>query len=401
MCMSARNDVVSTKRALSWRFVFWQGEPSMHQSAHLRALAALPGVSVDLVVNDMIPEHRVALGWKRPDFEGVRVSRYSDAELVQGRLRYDETEVVHIFSGLRNKHVRESFLSLRTTRATCGLLAEAKDPRGLLGLARRVESRMDAHRFGHRFDFIAAIGGMGVRWYVGAGFPCSRVFPYGYFVDPVPRPAERRPNQSFSITYIGQLVQRKGVDLLLRAAAKLSQVEWCLQIAGDGPERARLRKIAEEPLLRKRVRFLGSLPNDAARDVLAGSDVLVLPSLFDGWGAVVNEALMEGVPVICTRACGASELVLEGDRGDVVEPGSTESLRDALAKRLAAGRLSTEARQRTRDWARAAISGERASSYFLAAVSAVSEGRAPPPTPWKSRECNWSQKMMGCERETP
>jgi glycosyltransferase involved in cell wall biosynthesis len=56
----------------------------------------------------------------------------------------------------------------------------------------------------------------------------------------------------------------------------------------------------------------------------------VLPSRFDGWGAVVNEALMVGTPVICSNRCGASDVIENGRNGYVFEAGSARALRERL-----------------------------------------------------------------------
>ena len=56
----------------------------------------------------------------------------------------------------------------------------------------------------------------------------------------------------------------------------------------------------------------------------------MLPSRFDGWGAVVNEALMVGTPVICSDRCGASDLIENGRNGYVFEAGNARALRERL-----------------------------------------------------------------------
>ena len=65
---------------------------------------------------------------------------------------------------------------------------------------------------------------------------------------------------------------------------------------------------------------------NSARQVIAQSHALILPSLYDGWGAVVNEALMEGTMVYCSDKCGASVLIDDPSRGRLFDPRDFKTL---------------------------------------------------------------------------
>ena len=75
---------------------------------------------------------------------------------------------------------------------------------------------------------------------------------------------------------------------------------------------------------------------------IARHDLFLLPSRFDGWGAVVNEALMCGVPVVCSDNCGAAELLGESWRGEVFRTGSAAGLKDILQRWIALGRRTDD-----------------------------------------------------------
>src|ERR1051325_5103774 len=113
-------------------------------------------------------------------------------------------------------------------------------------------------------------------------------------------PVEAASRARIEILFVGQLVRRKGVDLLLDALAPL----WAeyptlrLTLIGEGDERAALESQAAASGFRDRVTFAGARPADEVRTRLMAADLLVLPSRWDGWGMVVNEALAAGVPAI-------------------------------------------------------------------------------------------------------
>jgi glycosyltransferase involved in cell wall biosynthesis len=111
------------------------------------------------------------------------------------------------------------------------------------------------------------------------------------------------------------------------------------------------------------------------------ADVLLLPSHKDGWGAVVNESLMAGTPVICSTACGAAELVRQPWLGTVFRAGSVEDLAKALKHWIDLGTRSPIERERIRNWT-TRISGQAVASYFVSIMEHVYQAANRPTAPW-------------------
>ena len=141
--------------------------------------------------------------------------------------------------------------------------------------------------------------------------------------------------------YCGQLIKRKGVDVLIEAFNQLVLL-LAQRSRGDGETSSvRLRMLGTGPMadaLRQRqsreareaTEWVGFCdPRDLAGH-FADGDVFVLPSRHDGWGVVVNQALGAGLPVIATSAVGASEWIDDGRTGRIVGAGSVEELADAM-----------------------------------------------------------------------
>ncbi|QDT15486.1 glycosyltransferase family 4 protein [Alienimonas californiensis] len=144
-------------------------------------------------------------------------------------------------------------------------------------------------------------------------------------------PAEKRPEPTgpLNVAFVGTLDLRKGFVPLLRTVRRL------------GPDRVRLRIVGatgDRTCRRLFEREAAGLPVEAApgdpRPVLQRSELLVLPSLEDGFGFVVAEAMACGLPVVVTDACGAAALVTPGETGWVVPAGDPATLSDALADAL-------------------------------------------------------------------
>lgn len=159
------------------------------------------------------------------------------------------------------------------------------------------------------------------------------------------------PRKSFLFT--GRLVDTKGVDVLAaayRAYRQQAADPWPLVVAGIGPMDAELEAI-------EGVRLLGFVAPADLPAVMAEAGCLLLPSRFEPWGVVVQEAAASGQAVVCTSTCGAaSRLVLDGYNGRVVAPDKADELTQAMhwianadqAQRELISRRSTElARQYT------------------------------------------------------
>jgi len=152
---------------------------------------------------------------------------------------------------------------------------------------------------------------------------------------------------------VATLTPRKGHDLLFRALASLGDRPWHLVCAGsfdrDLATAARLREQMQALRIGDRVDLLGDLNTDALAIQYDLADVFVLPTLYEGYGMAVAEALARGLPVVSTATGGIAELV--GDAaGIVVAPGDLEAFTAALSRVLD----DADLRERLADGARLA-----------------------------------------------
>jgi glycosyltransferase involved in cell wall biosynthesis len=125
---------------------------------------------------------------------------------------------------------------------------------------------------------------------------------------------------------VASLHARKGHSIALRAARVLKdqgkKIRWVF--CGDGPERVPLMRQAAELHLDGNVIFTGFRSD--IRSVISGLDVFVLPSLMEGLGVSLIEAMAMGKPVVASRVGGIPEIVTDGETGFLVPPGSPEGI---------------------------------------------------------------------------
>lgn len=130
---------------------------------------------------------------------------------------------------------------------------------------------------------------------------------------------------------LGRFVHQKGFDVLLRAFAQLGSAvrDVDLVLAGDGPARAELEKLADDLRLDGRVHFPGRVDHAGAVELLQGAEVFVLPSRHEPQGIVLLEAMAAGAPVLAHAVGGVPEVVKDGVNGLLYEGGPEQ-----LAERL-------------------------------------------------------------------
>lgn len=380
------------------RIIFWQVSPSPHQAPFVREIAALlpPGRAVG-VFQRSPSAARMAMGWGAANYGATKIIMAPDDGTTEAVLASEPERSVHIFSSIT--HAPQISRALRRAvadpRLMIGLLSEARDWRGLKGLGRTLHSLWHERRYQERVNFVLAIGGNGVGWYRRCGYPEKKIYPFCYVAEPsgpaegeITAARDQQQSQStnyeqqFQILFIGQLILRKRVDLLLDALGQIECSNLQVSIIGSGNEGDRLERQAARRKLENKVVFLGPRSNKEVRNLLAKVDLFVLPSHWDGWGAVVNEALMAGVPVICSDWCGASSLIRPGWNGDVFRSGSVHDLATALRIWINRGKLPPDRREAIRAWSQC-IAGPEIARYVLDVVAFVDncQGVRPRP-PW-------------------
>lgn len=139
------------------------------------------------------------------------------------------------------------------------------------------------------------------------------------------------------IVGVGRLVDTKGFHDLIRAFSLVVRRGWngVLDVVGEGPERERLNRIAQNLGMESRIVFHGGLPRDSTRDIQLRASLVVQPCCggqdgLDGIPVVLMEAMALGIPVISTRFQSIPELVEDGVTGRLVPAGDSEALAETI-----------------------------------------------------------------------
>lgn len=197
-------------------------------------------------------------------------------------------------------------------------------------------------------DAVLVNGESGARYIRRFGVPEACLFRVPYTSDPVEYetvPLERAADAPHRLLYVGQLVERKGLDAFFTALRQWGEehperrLEFWL--VGDGPLRHQLERLALPDNVA--CRFLGNLPYDELPALYAQADLFVLPTLADEWGLVVNEAMAAGLPVLGSLYSQAvEELVVEEQTGWTFRPDHGAETLAALERALATSHAQLE-----------------------------------------------------------
>jgi len=364
--------------------IFWKHMLCHVQSSYIRELASTDGVDVTVIVDQEMLSFRADLGWQVPDLGRAKIVVNPDRTEIRKAIAGSSPDSIHILNGYRKVRLLERALQelLRSNRRF-GLLAEPGVSVGLKGLVGPAVYRLHCLRFWHRFDFIFAIGLRGADWFDARGYPRDKIFPFAYITESYDQQQTALGDGSgpVHIVFIGQLIRRKGLDVALRALGELRDQSWKVSIIGAGELRSKFEALTRKLSIEDRVSFLGAKRNKEIAEFLGTADLLILPSRYDGWGAVSNEALMCGVPVICSSQCGSKDLLREPGRGEVFQVGSVTELRETLRKWIGRGKLKGCQREQIRNWSQC-ISGRPAADYFLDVMKHVYGQALRPEAPW-------------------
>lgn len=171
---------------------------------------------------------------------------------------------------------------------------------------------------------------------------------------------------NFVIGYIGQLISRKGLDVLIKALARLDSKRWMLAIIGDGESKHELVQLARDSGLDDRVRFFGFRSDRIS--FLKGFDAFVLPSRLEGVPRCLMEAMACRVPVIASDIPGCRDLVKHGQNGMLFTTDNIEALCSTLSMLMSDGglreRLASNARKTIDEqWSASSMAKKYASLY--------------------------------------
>ena len=266
-------------------------------------------------------------------------------EALEEWLRTGEIGVLHVHAGVAWEG-HEAVLSGR--RAGVQAIVRTEH---LPDLVTSAHQRVAYRAMVRQLDRVICVSYEAARSYLDAGLPPERVRVVQNGIEPLSARPERLglDDDARLVVSVGRLTEQKGFDLLLDVAAELRETHF--YVVGEGPLASSLQAGIEGRGLGARLRLLGR--REDVPSLLAGANVLAMPSRFEGLPIAALEAMSLGKPVVGTRVCGLTEAVVDGSTGRLVPEGDARSLARALdevlSSRQLAARFGEAGRRRQRE----------------------------------------------------
>jgi glycosyltransferase involved in cell wall biosynthesis len=377
------------------KIFFWQNTNSIHQSAFFRSLVLCNDLDATLIVTEKISNERFRMGWNLPELKGLKVVDLTENKLSSDKWRNlidlnVDSNSWHIFSGINAfPIVHNAFVYAKGKNCKIGIFTEPLDVRGFKGLLRNLRGHYHSFIYKNKIDIVLVTGKSGFNQFRSWGYDKNKIFGWSYTVEKskINEPIELK-NSVFNIMFAGSLLHLKGYDILINAlkiikskGLKFKADFYCLHSNElDKNEKLKLKyNLGEE------INLLPFIDNAELRSRMNSYDLFVLPSRYDGWGAVINESLAEGTPVIVSSKCGSSTLISNSFTGNVIYNLNEIELSDLLEFHIKKGILSYKDRLQIKEWYNDCVSGNSMAKYLLEIIFFVNnEYFLPKPiAPWE------------------
>lgn len=363
------------------RIVFWLNSLSPHQLPYILHLRDDNRVSkVIIVAEKSISSVREKMGWENKQISNsdkCDIFIAPKLEMIDAILSENPQESRHLFSGIRGfEFVFNVFkLSLKYNLKR-GIIVEIPNTYAY-GLANAKPLWLHAtlfhlydRKYAKAIDFVFAMGYEAAKYYKSL-WNNWNVYSFAYCTN----------NNNFNIIsdteltgtckfiFIGSLTKRKAtIDIINADRFVTSKSE--ISIIGDGPEKNLIEKKIQLYNLNN-ITLLGTQKQSEIPNFLSKHDILILPSIHDGWGAVVNEALQQGNYVICSNHCGANTLLKDKRCGYIFESGSYKELAQVMEHCINNIESIRKDRKFRQIWAINHISGEVISRYMVDCLDGI------------------------------
>ncbi len=336
------------------KLVIWAKIPSPHQRDFYTALRHA-GVDLVAVYSEELSARRRAMGWKA-DEKLPEGEFFCSADSSPFNSIDDWQDRIHVIPGYSRRIHRRLARELSTHNVPWVHWSESSQPSwrsyGTWPVKRWYGRMVNRHALG-AFAQGATAEADFERW----GIRKDKIAHLFYAINEVPpnigkdETTAEFVKERTTLIFVGGLIPRKRCEIALRAYALATRdiSNTAFVVVGDGVLKSRLQRLTHRLGIADRVLFRGAVPMEQIGSVMNCAQVHVLPSRFDGWGVVLNEAASTGLALIASDRVGAAYHLIEpGYNGIRVKAGSVASMGAAIRSYLSQPDLAREHGARSR-----------------------------------------------------
>lgn len=374
--------------------VFWFDRPPRAGAGAFRYIANNWGNTVFYLCVEPLSAERKSGGWQESDHGKavlLFISEKKDPHSFVEKFVKDHEDAIFVCNGLRSK--TSPFIKKYLLKTSEKRLAFWSERPGVYGnqfkkiqrfLFLKILYQYYALRYKSKIKVFLPLGMSGVKTFEAFGWKSESMFPFMYdppFLGGIQKEPERKENL-LRFLYVGRFARStKGLDVLLKALEKIVGDNWRIDLVGGYGEYKDYAISWVEN--RPNAAFLGTWPSSEVSNRASMYDVCIVPSRFDGWNVVVNEAIRAGIGVIASDEAVSHELVEASGAGIVVPAGNIDALKDAIQNVIDNPGLGETWKARARTYA-PRISSENVGKYFIEVLDYIfiDPSRPRPSCPW-------------------
>jgi glycosyltransferase involved in cell wall biosynthesis len=327
--------------------IWWESCITEHQIHTLSELSKLSNVKLSVYVQRLNNPRRQIQGWTECDWslidiEVIPTTKYRFIYKVLKNKKYS----THIFGGPFDSFLisfalfLSTFMGLKTYILTEPYLSISSDllsdknkfTNWVVSKIRPMKYKILWTLLKNKIDGVFAISSSAIKQLKDIGIMPKKIFPFAYFIPPLNSLPENNSlidslssNDILRIVFIGNVIHTKGIDIAINAVNEINSLSKKVTLDVFGPY-SKKNKYAWSST----VRYQGLIPFGKAQHKIQNYDLLILPSRYDGWGVVINEAILAKVPVICSNQAGASSLVKKWGCGYCYESSNVIELKQHI-----------------------------------------------------------------------
>lgn len=387
--------------------VFWRSTPDHTLASVFKELAKDGNRRITVVCMEDIKPHRKKMGWVVPDFGKAELLLLPETGWTEQIVRIINNNIdsIHILSPFfKHAKMRYALLNITKRRLKYGLMTEmaVNQECGIKWLPREIYlqsiAKLNLMWLLRNSLFLLYIDGerRGYTYFKKLVQSTDQIFPFGYFPEvlellpDVQAPPKVNNEGKVEMIYLGQLIQRKGVNLLIKALSNLGKypLNYRCHVVGAGPYSKELENLSSSMGLQEKVSFHGPLPYNGVKSLLKKCDILIAPGLKpEPWPLPVSEAIQSGLAVVVSDSIGGgSDLARASGAGLVFPCGEVDSLAQHLYKFIADPHALAMAKKKATKFAWR-LRPSVAAQYLLDVINyTLGESSERPVAPWLQSE---------------
>jgi len=351
--------------------IFFQNCVSPHQMSYIKELPSLLEVDEVLFVSPRVTySERSSMGWSMDDYksqdDNLKFYISPSNDVVEGIYKdYEGKDTFCLYSGINDfPELTPWMLQGLKYDLKRGIITERPNVYWNKPLwLHKLRFLCRTQKYVKYFDYVFCIGGLAIDYY-SCFSKRWKLIPWGYCTECTEKPTVKACSDEspLKMIFVGTVNKNKNVISVVNALSELKSTDVTFDIVGDGEERFNIEMFVASQGLESVVTFHGYKSMDEVYQMLPNYDLLLLPSKYDGWGAVVNEGLQRGLYVVCSDKCGAQSLLTDSRIGEVFH--NADDLKRLIANSIEERSAIRANRERRIEWADC-ISGKTMARYMV------------------------------------